>query len=108
MSTRQDKIVPGPSPGNSRAGCGYDTLSLKQIRNEPAPQGGGFERMARRRYQKPAPKRRGHQWTILVREDVSQEGQRIRKLRRIPLAPASVSKREAERLRDEYLEQINH
>jgi integrase len=63
--------------------------------------------MARRRYQKPTPQRRGNQWTILVREDVSKDGQRIRKVRRVPLAPAAVSKREAERLRDEYLEAVN-
>jgi len=63
--------------------------------------------MARRRYQKPAPQRRGNQWTILVREDVSLGGQRIRKVKRVPLAPATLNKREAERLRDEYLDRIN-
>jgi len=63
--------------------------------------------MARRRYQKPTPKRRGQQWTILIREDVSQNGQRIRRVRRVPLAPTAVNKREAERLRDEYLEAVN-
>src|SRR5437762_6968075 len=92
----------------SREGSDYDNLPVEQTRNEPSPQGGGYERMARRRYQKPAPKRRGNQWTILIREDVSQDGQRIRKVRRVPLAPATANKRDAERLRDEYLERINH
>jgi integrase len=71
------------------------------------PQGGGFEKMARRRYQKPTPKRRGNQWTILVREDVVEDGQRDRVLRRVPLGPAALTKAEAERLRDDYLSSIN-
>jgi integrase len=64
--------------------------------------------MARRRYQKPAPKRRGEQWTILVREDQVANGRRTRKVRRISLGPASLTKAEAERLRDDYLAAINH
>ena len=84
-----------------------DTLPIEQIRNEPSPRGGGFEKMARRRYQKPTPKRRGNQWTILVREDVVEDGQRNRKLKRIPLGPAALTRAEAERLRDDYLAAIN-
>jgi integrase len=71
------------------------------------PQGGGFEKMARRRYQKPTPKKRGKQWSILVREDVVEDGQRNRRLRRIPLGPAALTRAEAERLRDDYLATIN-
>ncbi len=63
--------------------------------------------MARRRYQKPAPKRRGKQWTILVREDEEHNGERKRKVRRIPLGPATLTKAEAERLRDDYLATLN-
>lgn len=63
--------------------------------------------MARRRYQKPTPKRRGKQWTILVREDVVEDGQRNRVLRRVPLGPSALTKAEAERLRDDYLSSIN-
>jgi len=84
-----------------------DTLPHEQIRSEPSPQGGGFEKMARRRYQKPAPKRRGKQWSILVREDFVEDGQRDRKVKRIPLGPATLTKAEAERLRDDYLAAIN-
>jgi integrase len=64
--------------------------------------------MARRRYQKPVPKKRGQQWSILVREDVSKNGQRKRQLKRVPLGPISLSRAEAERARDEYLAAINH
>src|SRR4051812_42966907 len=85
----------------------YDTLPCEQIRNEPSPQGGGFEKMARRRYQKPTPKKRGNQWCILVREDVVADGQRTRKVRRIPLGPAALTRAEAQRLRDDYLAAIN-
>lgn len=85
----------------------YVTLPNEQIRNEPLPQGGGFEKMARRRYQKPTPKKRGDQWTILVREDFVESGQRSRKVRRVPLGPSTLTKAEAERLRDEHLENIN-
>ena len=65
--------------------------------------------MARRRYQKPTPKRRGKQWVILVREDQSSNGQnkRKRQVKRVPLGPASLTKAEAERLRDDYLAAIN-
>jgi integrase len=82
-------------------------LPSEQIRNEPSPQGGGFEKMARRRYQKPTPKKRGNQWTILVREDLLQDGEWRRKVRRIPLGPASLTRAQAERLRDEFLAAIN-
>jgi hypothetical protein len=85
----------------------YATLPSEQIRNEPSPQGGGFERMARRRYQKPVPKRRGQQWCILVREDVTIYGQRKRILKRVPLGPTKLCRAEVERLRDEYVASIN-
>ncbi len=52
--------------------------------------------MARRKCQKPTPQRRGKHWTILVREDVEVNGQRIRKLRRVVLGPATLTRAEAE------------
>jgi integrase len=64
--------------------------------------------MARRRYQKPTPKKRGDQWTILVREDLVENGQRTRKVKRIVLGPATLTRADAERLRDDYLAAINH
>jgi len=64
--------------------------------------------MARRRYQKPSPKRRGKQWTILVREEVAGEnGRRKRKVGRVALGPASLTRAQAERLRDDYLAAVN-
>lgn len=63
--------------------------------------------MARRRYQKPTPERRGNQWTILVREDVIEDGQRIRKVKRVSLGPSTLTRAEAERARDDYLADIN-
>ena len=54
------------------------------------------------------PKKRGEQWTILVREDLAANGQRTRKVKRIVLGPARLSKAEAERLRDDYLSAINN
>ena len=94
-----------PPISASRTECA--TLPVEQIRNEPLPQEGGFERMARRRYQKPTPKKRGGHWTILVREDVVSDGQRIRKVKRVALGPENLTRFEAERLRDEYLADIN-
>src|SRR4029077_9671117 len=85
----------------------YFTPPNDQVRNEPSPQGGGFEKMARRRYQKPRPQKRGNQWTILVREDVIEHGQRERKVRRVPLGPSTLTRAETERLRDDYLATIN-
>ena len=63
--------------------------------------------MARRRYQKPTPEKRGNQWTILVREDVVENGHRKRKVKRIVLGPSSLTRAEAERARDDYLAGIN-
>ena len=59
---------------SAHSAADYDTLPCEQIRNEPLPQGGGFEKMARRRYQKPTPKKRGEQWCILLREDIVADG----------------------------------
>lgn len=63
--------------------------------------------MARRRYQNPTPQRRGEQWTILVREDVIEQGERVRRVRRVPLGPATLTRAEVQRLRDDYLARIN-
>jgi len=63
--------------------------------------------MARRRYQKPRPQKRGKQWTILVREEVIENGQRKRKVKRVPLGPTSLTRAQVERLRDDYLAAVN-
>jgi integrase len=102
---RKQASFRSPIPAHAASKCG--TLPLEQIRIEPSLQGGGFEKMARRRYQKPTPKKRGNQWSILVREEVVEDGQRKRKLKRISLGPVALTRAEAERLRDDYLATIN-
>lgn len=77
--------------------------------NFPAiPQIGEFERMARRRYQHPAPVRRGNWWTIQVRKDAWQDGKLTRKNTRVRIAPASMGAREAHKVADEFLDPMNH
>jgi integrase len=63
MAARRTVRQPIGSPDSCQSACVYVTLPREQIRNEPLPQGGGFEKMARRRYQKPTPEKRGNQWT---------------------------------------------
>src|SRR4051812_15480074 len=95
-----------PFPPNHQRRC--VNLLIEQIQNEPLPLGGGFQKMARRRYQKPTPQKRGQWWTILVREDVTTlDGQRKRQVNRINLGPTTLTRAEVERLRDEYLVGVN-
>ena len=109
MPGQSQSRPPVPAPGEATTPpltCA--SLAGEPIPNEPSPQGGGYEKMARRRYQKPTPKRRGQQWTILVREEVADEnGRRNRRVGRVALGPASLTKAEAERLRDDYLADVN-
>jgi integrase len=69
---------------------------------------GGFERMARKRYQDPTPKRRGAWWTLRFRQDeiVNGERTRIRKEVRITLI-GNTSERDARRLASERLRPLN-
>jgi len=103
MATRRSKVC--QRVARSASACG--TLASEPFPYEPPTKGGGHDKVARRRYQKPAPERRGFQWTILVREDVEADGRRTRRVRRIPLGPATLTRAEAERLRDDYLAAIN-
>jgi integrase len=65
------------------------------------------EKMARRRYQKPEPKRHGKHWTIIVTEDYLDGGQPKRRQKRIRLAPLDTKWRTVLRLRDEKLKPLN-
>jgi integrase len=65
------------------------------------------ERMARRRFQDPKPKRRGSWWIIQVRRDVFVDGKPQRKNRWEKLAPAETSEREALKLAAEHVRPIN-
>jgi hypothetical protein len=70
-------------------------------------QRGELEAMARRRYQDPEPERVGSCWYIRVYRDEYVNGRRIRKRKRIRLAPASMPVREVQKLKAEYLRPLN-
>jgi integrase len=63
--------------------------------------------MARRRYQKPKPRREGRQWVIYYWDDEFVGQERRRKKKRYVLGPASLGEREAEKIRDEFLRPLN-
>jgi len=71
------------------------------------PSKGDYDSMARRRYQKPAPRREGQQWVLYYWDDEFVEGERWRKKKRHVLGPASMGEREAEKVRDEFLRPLN-
>jgi hypothetical protein len=75
--------------------------------NSAVPLKEDFERMARRRFQNPKPARRGDWWVIQVRKDTFNGREKKRKNTRIRLAPATMSKREVQKLADEYLRPMN-
>ncbi len=63
--------------------------------------------MARRRYQKPAPRIEGRQWVVYYWGDEFVGGERSRRKKRHVLGPATMGEREAERIRDEILRPLN-
>src|SRR5690348_17293962 len=65
------------------------------------------EKMARRRYQQPQPKRAGKWWYLLVRQDQLVNGKQVRKRKRIKLAPATMLEREAKKVAAEVLRPMN-
>jgi hypothetical protein len=71
--------------------------------NTGNPLRGDFERMARRRFQYPTPRRRGDWWTIQVRHDVFVDGKFKRSNKRVRLAPATMPEREVRKVAAEYL-----
>jgi integrase len=75
--------------------------------NTGNPLKGDFERMARRRFQDPKPRRRGNWWTIQVRQDVFVDGKLKRSNKRVRLAPAAMSEREVRKVAAEYLRPLN-
>jgi hypothetical protein len=70
-------------------------------------QGGDFERMAKRRYQDPKPKRRGRWWYLQLRRDVFIDGKLTRKNTWTKLAPATMSDREVRKVAAEVVRPIN-
>src|SRR6516225_11272970 len=74
--------------------------------DRPSPRG-DFEAMAKRRFQDPDPELVGNWWWIRVYQDEFSNGRRIRKRKRIKLAPASMAVREVQKLAAEYLRPMN-
>ena len=57
-----------------------------------------FEAMAARRFQNPKPERIGNWWYIRIRQDVRENGELVRKLKRIKVATADTPVRQVKRL----------
>src|SRR5437870_13221390 len=74
--------------------------------NTGNPLRGEFERMARRRFQDPKPRRRGDWWTIQVRQDVVVNGKLKRSNKRVRLGPARMAEREVRKVAAEYLRRL--
>jgi integrase len=83
--------------------CGIVSLGA----NTAIPLKGDFERMARRRFQDPRPRRRGNWWTIQVRQDVFVDGKLQRSNKRVRLAPVAMTEREVRKVAAEYLRPLN-
>src|SRR2546430_2468045 len=71
------------------------------------PSRGELESMAKRRFQDPEPEVVGHWWQVRVYRDEYVDGRRIRRRTRIRLAPASMPKREVQKIKAEYLRPLN-
>src|SRR5436190_18135891 len=71
------------------------------------PSKGEIERMARRRFQSPKPKRRGKWWCLLYWQDEFVDGRRVRKRKRINLASADTPEREVNKIAAEHLRPMN-
>lgn len=63
--------------------------------------------MARRKYQKPTPRREGRQWVLYYWDDDFVDGEGRRERKRHVLGPATMGQREAEKIRDEFLRPLN-
>ena len=75
--------------------------------NSGFPLKGDFERMAKRRFQDPKPFREGNWWWINPRQDIVTKGGLTRKRKRMKVAPADVSAREAQKIAAEMLRPMN-
>ena len=71
------------------------------------PSVGELEKMARRRFQNPEPKREGKWWYLRIRQDLFVGGRKTRQLKRLKLAPASLPDREVKKIAAEILRPMN-
>jgi integrase len=97
----------GINPATDREARGI-VLSEANHTGLPLKNAEDLERMARRRYQDPMPKRRGSWWTLRFRQDEIIDGKLKRTRKEVRLAPvANTSERDARRLAAEHLRPLN-
>ena len=77
-----------------------ETNSVRQLSEDT-------EKMARRRFHNPKPKRVGNWWYLLIRQDEFIAGKRVRKKKRIKLAPATMGAREVNKIAADVLRPLN-
>jgi len=115
MAARRGSLFHLKNPETSQPrGTNCTPISVPLYGSVPAeantvlPLRGDFERIARRRYQDPTPKRRGAWWTLRFRQDEIVNGKlkRVRKEVRLGLI-AKTSERDARRLAAEKLRPLN-
>jgi integrase len=81
--------------------------SIAAETNFSAPPKEGYEAMARRRFQDPRPQREGNFWYIRPWLDEFIGGKRIRKQKRLKLAPSTMPEREVRKIAAEILRPLN-
>src|SRR5437764_4386220 len=95
-----------PTQKPAPPGAGERGILIEAIFDRPSPRG-DFEAMAKRRFQDPKPELVGNWWEIRVYQDENLNGRRIRKRKRIRIAPASTPVREVQKIKAEYLRPMN-
>ena len=95
-------------PANAQRPAAENAARLSNEANSGCPlKGVDFQRMAKRRFQSPTPFREGNWWWINVWHDVITKGGLTRKRKRMKVAPADLSTREAQRIAAEMLRPMN-
>ena len=89
--------------GQNSPACGIVTPET----NFSAPSREDLEQMARRRFQDPKPKVEGNWWYIRPWQDQFLGGKRVRKQKRIKLAPSTTPEREVRKIAAESLRPLN-
>jgi hypothetical protein len=91
------------SVGQCSLVCGVVTRET----NFAAPSREDLEQMARRRFQNQKPKIEGNWWYIRTWQDQFLDGKRVRKQKRIKLAPSSIPERKVKKIAAENLRPLN-
>jgi integrase len=97
----------GASGKNSNGHAGELRANVSAEANSGEPSIVEYEKMARRRFQAPKPKREGRWWYLLVWEDEFVAGKRTRKRKRKKIAPASMLEREVRKIAAELMRPVN-